>query len=185
MAPPARHAEPSRDGGVDCATVQGLQHTIIDTSKAGAALPIEALVGADVDSVKVVVMYRPEGATEFTEVKLKKEGECKYTGAIPASAMKGSLLHYYVAALRRGPQAGRVEGLVGLAEHHRAARAAGGTGGGDNEDPIGPRHRVAASGGGRSVVAGVRSRARKKAQGPHRDRRAARALATSPARPRA
>src|SRR6185369_13240982 len=61
--------------------------------------PIEALIGGDITPVKVSAFYRIEGATDFTEVKLSKQGECKYTGAIPASAMKGSLIHYYVAAL--------------------------------------------------------------------------------------
>ena len=65
------------------------------------ASPIEALVGGDVTPSKVAVMYRPEGATDFVEVKLTKQGDCKYTGAIPRSAMKGSLVHYYVARVRR------------------------------------------------------------------------------------
>src|SRR5450755_675418 len=93
--------EPSLGGGessADCASVKGLEHTIIDTSKAGAPQPIEAMLGADVKAAKVSVLYRSEGATDFTEVKLTKQGGCKYVGAIPASAMKGSLVHYYVAA---------------------------------------------------------------------------------------
>ncbi|HSK04908.1 MAG TPA: tetratricopeptide repeat protein [Kofleriaceae bacterium] len=91
-------AEPAGPPGVDCTTVEGLQHTIIDTSKTNASQPIEALVGADVMAAKVSVMYRPEGAADFSESKLTKQGDCKYTGAIPASAMRGSVLHYYVAA---------------------------------------------------------------------------------------
>ncbi|HVK85828.1 MAG TPA: tetratricopeptide repeat protein, partial [Kofleriaceae bacterium] len=83
---------------IDCGAVKGLQHTIIDTAPAGASLAIEALVGGDVSPSKVAVLFRAEGATDFTEVKLKKDGDCKFTGAIPASAMKGSLVHYYVAA---------------------------------------------------------------------------------------
>jgi hypothetical protein len=84
---------------IDCKAVKGLQHTIIDTAPGGAPLPIEALVGADLTPVKVSLMYRVVGATDFTEVKLAKEGDCRYTGAIPAGAMKGALIHYYVAAL--------------------------------------------------------------------------------------
>ena len=84
---------------IDCAAVKGFQHTIIDTAPAAAPQPIEVLLGADVTPVKVSAFYRVEGATDFTEVKLSKQGDCKYTGAIPATAMKGSLIHYYVAAL--------------------------------------------------------------------------------------
>lgn len=90
---------PVADPGIDCTAVKGLQHTIIDTAPAGGPLAIEALVGSDITPVKVAVMYRVEGATDFTEVKLTKQGDCKYTGAIPAAAMKGTLIHYYVAAL--------------------------------------------------------------------------------------
>jgi hypothetical protein len=43
-------------------------------------------------------MFRPEGSTDFTEAQMTKQGDCKYVGAIPAKAMHGALLHYYVAA---------------------------------------------------------------------------------------
>ncbi|HET9993421.1 MAG TPA: hypothetical protein VFQ65_33020, partial [Kofleriaceae bacterium] len=96
--------EPTLDlgGGEDCGSVKGLEHTLIDTAKAGAPQPIEVMLGADVKASKVSVMYRKEGSTDFTEVKLTKQGACKYTGAIPAAAMKGSLVHYYVAAYNDG-----------------------------------------------------------------------------------
>jgi hypothetical protein len=84
--------------GVDCTAVTGVQHTIIDAGKTNLSTPIEALVVTDVAPTKVSVMYRPEGATEFLETRLTKQGDCKYTGAIPASAMRGTVLHYYVAA---------------------------------------------------------------------------------------
>ncbi|HEY5947698.1 MAG TPA: tetratricopeptide repeat protein, partial [Kofleriaceae bacterium] len=121
---------------VDCTTVQGMQHTIIDSAKAGAPLSIEAYVGADVTSTKVSVMYRVEGATDFTEVKLKKEGDCKYTGSIPASAMKGSLVHYYVAAYGDGPKAIASKGSSGSPNIIEISGVAQASGGGDNEDPI-------------------------------------------------
>lgn len=84
---------------VDCTAVRGLQHSIIDTGKTNVNEPIEALVGSDVAApARVSVMFRPEGATDFTEARLAKQGDCKYTGAIPASAKRGSVIHYYVAA---------------------------------------------------------------------------------------
>ena len=91
-------SEPTGDSGVDCATVKGFNHTILDSGKRGGAQPVEVLVGSDLKVAKVSVHYRAEGATEFTEVPLKAQGACKYVGDIPASAMKGSLVHYYVAA---------------------------------------------------------------------------------------
>jgi hypothetical protein len=123
--------------GVDCITVQGMQHTIIDTAKAGAPLAIETYVGADVAATqKVSVLYRPEGSTDFTEVKLKKEGDCKYTGSIPASAMKGSLVHYYVAAYADGPKPVASKGSSGSPNIIEISGVAVAGGAGDNEDPI-------------------------------------------------
>jgi hypothetical protein len=90
--------EPASDGAVDCRTLKGLQHTVIDTGKAGAAQPIEALVGGDLSPARVVVMYRPEGAIDFTEARLARQAGCRYAGAIPASGMHGALVHYYIAA---------------------------------------------------------------------------------------
>jgi hypothetical protein len=127
------------DGGTDCASVKGVEHKIIDSAKAGVSVPIEASVGSDVTATKVAVMYRPEGATDFVEVKLKKEGECKYTGSIPKSAMKGSVIHYYVGAFNDvGKQiAGKgSEGSPNIIEL-TAGSGGGGGGGGDTEDPIG------------------------------------------------
>jgi len=78
--------------------VKGLQHTIIDTGKGGVALPLEVLIGSDITPTKVAIQYRAKEKPEFTEVKMAKQGSCKYVGQIPAGAMRGSLLFYYVAA---------------------------------------------------------------------------------------
>jgi hypothetical protein len=137
------------DGGSDCASVKGVEHKLIDSAKAGVSVPIEATVGADVSATKVALMYRPEGATEFVEVKLKKQGECTYVGSIPKAAMKGSVVHYYVGAFNEvGKQiAGKgSEGSPNIIE--LSAGSGGGGGGGDNEDPIGDTD-------GGSVTSGV------------------------------
>jgi hypothetical protein len=93
----ATDGEPAGDG-IDCKAARGLQHTVVDRSPGGAAQPIEAVIGADLTPARVIVMYRPEGAIDFVEAKLTKQGGCKYAGTIPASAMHGSLVHYYLAA---------------------------------------------------------------------------------------
>ena len=98
---------------IDCTAVKGFQHTIVDTAPGAAPMPIEALVGADITPVKVSAFYRVEGATDFTEIKLSKQGDCKYTGALPATAMKGSLIHYYVAALDGNNKAMAAKGSAG------------------------------------------------------------------------
>jgi len=121
--------------GVDCTTVKGLQHTIIDTAPAGGALAIEALVGSDITPVKVSVMYRVDGATDFTEGKLTKQGECKYTGSIPGAAMKGALIHYYVAAFNELNKPISAKGSSGSPNILEISGVAAATPN-DNEDPI-------------------------------------------------
>jgi hypothetical protein len=131
----------------DCGSVKGLQHEIIDTAKGGAALPIEALVGSDVKPVKVSVMYRPEGATDFTEVKMKANG-CKYTGAIPSSAFKGSLVHYYVAAYNEAGKPIAAKGSSGspnIIEVTAPAPGGKSAGPSDDEDPISGKKVVASA----------------------------------------
>jgi hypothetical protein len=86
------------DAAVECKSIKGLHHTAIDSGKAGAAQPIEAVIGSDLSPARVAVMYRPEGAIDFTEARLTRQAGCRYVGAIPASAMHGSLVHYYIAA---------------------------------------------------------------------------------------
>lgn len=135
--------------GPDCSTVTGLEHKIIDSGKTGVALPIEALVASDVTATKIAVMYRAEGATEFSEVKLKKDGECKYTGSIPGSAMKGGLVHYYVAAFNEFGKPIASKGSSGSPNIVELTASTGGGGGpSDTEDPIG-------TGGGGSISSGV------------------------------
>ena len=120
--------------GVDCSSVKGLQHTIIETAKGGAPLAVEAQLAPDIKATKVVIMYRPEGATDFTEVKMTNQG-CKYTGNIPASALKGSLVHYYVAAYDGGNKPVAAKGSAGSPNIIEVSGVATG-GGSDNEDPI-------------------------------------------------
>jgi hypothetical protein len=133
VAEPAASGEPA----VDCTGVKGLDHTIIETAKAGAALAIEAKLGSDVKASRVSVMFRPEHATDFIEVKMSKQGDCKYTAQIPASGTKGSLVHYYVAAYGEGPKPIASKGssgspnIIELTGGGKGAAAKG-----DDEDPI-------------------------------------------------
>lgn len=138
--------------GVDCASVQGVEHTLIDAAPAGKALAIEAHVAGDITAKKIALMYRPEGSTEFTEVLLEKQGDCTYTGSIPSAGMKGSLVHYYVAALDAVGKAVAGKGSSGSPNiiELTAGGGGGGIGPGDVEDPLG-----GGGGGGGSVSTGV------------------------------
>jgi hypothetical protein len=122
------------DGAVDCKSAKGLQHTIVDTGKAGAPQPIEAVIGSDLSPARVAVMYRPEGAIDFTEAKLTRQAGCRYAGAIPASGMHGSLVHYYIAAYDANNKVLAAKGSSG-SPNILELRGAG-AGPHDPEDPI-------------------------------------------------
>jgi hypothetical protein len=141
-------AEPVADSGVDCSGVKGLQHEIIDSAKGNSPLAVEALLGKDVTATKVSVFFRPEGATEFTEVHMSKQGECKYTGTIPAAGMKGSLVHYYVAAYDGGNKPVAAKGSQGSPNIIEVTAGPAVANRGDDEDPINGKSEP--SGGGAS-----------------------------------
>ena len=136
-------------GGGDCSGVKGLQHEIIDSAKANAPLHVEAMLGSDVHATKVSVMYRPEGSTSFTEIKMTKQGDCKYVAEIPASGMHGSLVHYYVAAYGSNGKPLAEKGSAGSPNIMELTAGGGGGGAspGDDEDPLGGGK---SSGGGSS-----------------------------------
>jgi hypothetical protein len=141
------------DPNIDCTAVKGLQHTIIDTAPAGGPLAIEALVGGDITPVKVAVMYRVEGATDFAEAKLTKQGDCKYTGAIPGNAMRGSLVHYYVGAFDGNNKVIAAKGSSGSPNILEIAGKVALKN--DEEDPINGTTPTVATTGGGEVTGGV------------------------------
>jgi hypothetical protein len=153
--------EPS-EPSADCKSVKGLQHTLIDTAKGNTALPMEALLASDIKPTKVAIMYRAEGATEFTEVKMTKDG-CKYTGQIPAAGMHGSLVHYYVAAFDGNGKPMAAKGSAGSPNIIEVSGGPSTPVKGDDEDPLGGGKKVVdkppPSGGGGSgggeVTSGV------------------------------
>jgi hypothetical protein len=118
--------------GVDCKAIRGVQHTVVDTSKRGAAPSIEAWIGGELSPARVAVMYRPEGAVDFVEARASRQGAtgCKYAATIPGSATQGSVVHYYIVAY---DAAGKV-------------LAAKGSSGAPNVMAIGEPHRVVAPG---------------------------------------
>ncbi len=97
-APPPREA-PREGSDVDCLTLSGLRHRAIESAARGSALRITAALGGDIEAQRVSVFYRAVRASEFHEVRLTRERDCIYVGAIPSTAMNGELLYYYVAAL--------------------------------------------------------------------------------------
>jgi len=132
------------DSGVDCSSVKGLQHALIDTAKGNAALPVEAQLGAEVKADKVSLMFRPEGSTDFIEIKMSKAA-CKYTAKIPASAMKGSLIHYYIAAYDANNKVIVGKGSAGSPNILEITAGSGAAVKNDDENPLGGGSHVTAA----------------------------------------
>jgi hypothetical protein len=130
--------------GVDCKAIRGVQHTVVEVGKRGVPEAIEAWIGGDVVPARVAVMYRAEGAVDFTEAKAARQGSCKYTATIPASATQGGLVHYYIAAY---DQAGKVlaakgssgaPNVIAIGQPHRTTGPdVASAGPGDSENPLG------------------------------------------------
>jgi hypothetical protein len=127
---------PDLGESVDCKSVKGVQHTILDSGKGGVAQPMDALIGSDVKATKVSIMYRPEGATDFVEAQMTKQGDCKYVGAVPAKGMHGSVVHYYIAAYDGGNKPVASVGSAG-SPNIMELTAGGVASKVDSEDPIG------------------------------------------------
>jgi hypothetical protein len=117
--------------------VKGLQHTIIDSGKGNAAQPMEAQLGSDVKAAKVSIMYRPEGATDFVEAQMTKQGDCKYVGAVPAKGMHGNLVHYYIAAYDGGNKLITSKGSAGSPNIMEVTAPGPNVAKVDNDDPLG------------------------------------------------
>jgi hypothetical protein len=141
--------------GVDCITVTGLQHTIIEEGTKGAKRDLEAYLGGDITATKVVIKFRPQGQESFSEATMTKQGDCKYVGAIPAKAMNSDLIHYYVAAIGSDGREAASKGSEGSPNIIELTAMVGG-GGTDDDNPLdgnrdtGPRDKGPTGG----VVAG-------------------------------
>jgi hypothetical protein len=135
-------------GDVDCGAISGVDHAIVDTAASGSDLKMTANLGSDVTAAKVAILYRAQGATEFQEVKMAKKGECTFVGSIPKDALRGELVHYYIAAYNG---AGKVLAGKGSAGSPNIIEVEGGTAGfipDDDENPLGADGKPKGGGGG-------------------------------------
>jgi hypothetical protein len=141
---------------VDCGSITGVQHEILDTAPAGADLAMTASLGSDVEAAKVAIMYRPQGASDFSEAKMTKKGECTYVGALPAEGLRGELVHYYVAAFNGSGKVIAGKGSSGSPNIIEIAGVASGGGTiGDDENPLGDKPKGGGGGSSEGISGGV------------------------------
>lgn len=89
-------------GSVDCSAVDGLDHTLIDTTTSGSDLAVQALVAESLGAAKIALYYRFHGvagaSAEFTELDMASDGDCVYKATIPGGEISEGVIHYYIAA---------------------------------------------------------------------------------------
>lgn len=130
--------------GADCDALDGIDHTLVESGKAGVSQTISARVGSGLGADKVSLFYRAQGAVDFTEVPMTRRDGCSFEAKIPAAAMKGEAIHYYVAALK-GKKSLASRGSSGSPN---IIDLGGGAGGGSDDNPL------AASGSGGGEISG-------------------------------
>lgn len=129
----------SGSDAVDCSAVEGLEHTLIDTTTAGTDLELTALLGADIEAAKVSLFYRlhgvPGASPDFNELEMSASDSCVYKATIPGTEIASGVIHYYIAALDAD---GRELASKGGERTPNIVEIEGADGGGsDPDDPFG------------------------------------------------
>ncbi len=88
--PPAAETPPSE--------AAGLTHEQVTEAKQGSAISITVGVSPDLKFEKLVLAYRPEGASEFLGREMKEVAEGRYGAEIPTTATGGNYVAYYIEA---------------------------------------------------------------------------------------
>lgn len=148
------------DDGVDCDALVGISHQLVDSADSGEDKSISAYVSPELKAAKITLHYRAQGKTEFAEAAMSKRGGCGYSGVVPAAAMQGEVVHYYIGIYNDG---GKLIAKKGSAASPNIIELVGGAGGtsvggsgDDMEDPLSGRRNF--SGGGSSSSGGSVSR---------------------------
>jgi len=131
----------------------GLVHEPVTEGKKGSAISITVGVTADLKFDKMVLAYRPEGASEFLGREMKEVAEGRYGAEIPTTATLGASVAYYVEADDSDGNAVAASGsvdsplVINLAGAHAAVHKSEEEG--EEEDDEGPDHQyfVALMGG--------------------------------------
>jgi hypothetical protein len=139
--PPAAAAEPPSGGpeGKPPKTVKGIFHQPLTEAKPSSTITVKAAVESAVNADKVILAYRPEGASDFLARDMEKDEQGWFVARIPEPATRGSVVSYYIEARNKagGPLAANGSAnephVIGLSAEGGGAVSSGG------DDP--PRRR--------------------------------------------
>jgi len=95
VTPPTPPATPPAEPDVPAS---GLVHEPVAEGKQGSAISVTVGVQNDLQFEKMILAYRPEGATEFLGREMKEVADGRYGAEIPTSATSGGTVAYYIEA---------------------------------------------------------------------------------------
>lgn len=85
----------------DCNAVEDIDHELVETAPAASPQPVEVTVSPELNPAKVALYYREDGKEKFEQLTMGRRGQCSYKSSIPASAVRGEVVHYYVSVLNK------------------------------------------------------------------------------------
>ena len=95
--PPPKPATPPPAAEPDL-PASGLVHEPVSEGKQGSAISVTVAVQNDLQFEKMILAYRPEGASEFLGREMKEVADGRYGAEIPTSATMGGAVAYYIEA---------------------------------------------------------------------------------------
>ena len=95
--PPPKPATPAPAADPDV-PASGLVHEPVSEGKQGSAISVTVAVQNDLQFEKMILAYRPEGASEFLGREMKEVADGRYGAEIPTSATMGGAVAYYIEA---------------------------------------------------------------------------------------
>src|SRR4029079_12896359 len=76
----------------------GLVHEAVSEGKQGSAISVTVGASDKLEFEKMILAYRPEGATELLGREMKEVADGRYGAEIPTSATSGGSVAYYIEA---------------------------------------------------------------------------------------
>jgi tetratricopeptide (TPR) repeat protein len=105
--------EGTEGGGDKTVNNEGLKHDAVTHAAQGNPIPITATVEASLNAKKVVLAYRPDGASDFIGREMKEGPPSYWTAEIPGSATQGNTVAYYIEAQNEEGEAVASKGTSG------------------------------------------------------------------------
>lgn len=82
---------------ITCETLRGIDHQQVAQVDEGQPVKVVFRAGPELRKGTAHLSYRTEEARDFVDVDMSAQGDCEYVGEIPADAVSGTTLHYFVS----------------------------------------------------------------------------------------